>query len=707
MMRKSAIFTILLCNMCLVATAVRPPACQDTQLSDYGRKGDAVCEDLEEGEEEEQEDLLEVGRESELQGSRDNRQGSGVVTQAKIQEKINKLEELKRKQEELDVEINKIKTEIGNVLIDEDVTIKNSFVSKRLIKGLKGNYTYKENVHIMVLPVAETIEKQLMVLLRERQTDLTDFLNILQNNIDMMQNTMGLVENFVNFGAEQVSLVFGEDSALNHMIHTGFAPLVDNIDNIFQALSNLISFKRNTLDAFLSENYDREKLLRNIGDIAVKDIIPAKVEFVMTLLNNSDNIRHDLDHMMYHMGTLITLKQSVIDSVTAYIEQNRNIIQHTLGREFRFDTFFRDLQSGHLFSNITVGPYARRGLFLDRHETRSIIRHYISMLNPSLPVIDTPVKHILVDVEEIKRSHRGEASSADMDDWLSKRLSDIIMDSYYKFSIRQGDLLISTSSPPLHLGTACGLNFILGSNQLSLRLRRTSQMSVTKGLTYGTRRTPSLDIIASAWLDSDINLAGRGTINLSKNFIAKCYNKVKQKANVHIVARAKTFVSMKVSVTDVSIQSRPVESDIFVPSKLVGRVLPHIVLTFILSVNSELSYLSVQHLKLSNCDVNVFGMKISSYCNILERLILSQSREALKQSLPLSSPRAMRQIERAIYRRFGNEIYIPLYIDDQRPVESFLITADNVINVGKKLSEDITELVNQMNAVEDTFMNFY
>ena len=179
---------------------------QYLQLSDYGRKGDAVCEDLEEGEEEEQEDLLEVGLESELQGSRDNRQGSGVVTQAKIQEKINKLEELKRKQEELDVEINKIKTEIGNVLIDEDVTIKNSFVSKRLIKGLKGNYTYKENVHIMVLPVAETIEKQLMVLLRERQTDLTDFLNILQNNIDMMQNTMGLVENFVNFGAEQVGV---------------------------------------------------------------------------------------------------------------------------------------------------------------------------------------------------------------------------------------------------------------------------------------------------------------------------------------------------------------------------------------------------------------------------------------------------------------------------------------------------------------------
>lgn len=63
--------------------------------------------------------------------------------------------------------------------------------------------------------------------------------------------------------------------------------------------------------------------------------------------------------------------------------------------------------------------------------------------------------------------------------------------------------------------------------------------------------------------------------------------------------------------------------------------------------------------------------------------------------------------QRAIYKRFGNEIYIPLYIDDQRPVESFLLTADNVINVGKKLSDDIMRLVDQMNAVEDTIMNFY
>ena len=73
---------------------------------------------------------------------------------------------------------------------------------------------------------------------------------------------------------------------------------------------------------------------------------------------------------------------------------------------------------------------------------------------------------------------------------------------------------------------------------------------------------------------------------------------MKQKANVHIVARAKTYLSMKISVTDIFIESRPVENDILVPSYIVGKILPHIVLRFILSLNSELSYLSIQHLKL-------------------------------------------------------------------------------------------------------------
>ena len=116
---------------------------------------------------------------------------------------MDKLEELKRQQEELAAEIDNIKKDIGNALVEEDVTIKTSYVSKRLIQGnithrsvtkyLKQHFYnnkqhttssfwnvsfFRENVHIMVLPVAETIEKQLMVVLRDREKDLTEFLGM-------------------------------------------------------------------------------------------------------------------------------------------------------------------------------------------------------------------------------------------------------------------------------------------------------------------------------------------------------------------------------------------------------------------------------------------------------------------------------------------------------------------------------------------------
>ena len=93
----------------------------------------------------------------------------------------------------------------------------------------------------------------------------------------------------------------------------------------------------------------------------------------------------------------------------------------------------RDLQSGNLFTNITIGPYARRGLFFDGHEIRSIIRHYVSMLNPTLPILESPVKHLLVDKEELRRFEGGD-SQKNIDDWLARRISDILTDTYYKFS---------------------------------------------------------------------------------------------------------------------------------------------------------------------------------------------------------------------------------------------------------------------------------
>ena len=167
-------------------------------------------------------------------------------------------------------------------------------------------------------------------------------------------------------------------------------------------------------------------------------------------------------------------------------------------------------------------------------------------------------------------------------------------------------------------------------------------MALTKGITLGTGRPASLDIIASAWLDMDVSLAGQGTVTMAKHLLTKCFNKVSQKANLHLLARARTYVSLKVSLTHIRIASRPVETELFVPPEIVGRVLPHIVVRFQLNLNSELTSLALDKLSLSDCHVDVLGVAVFSYCNLLQRVVLNQGRQALRQALPLSSGRAMR-----------------------------------------------------------------
>ena len=68
--------------------------------------------------------------------------GNTESSDKKIQEKLDKLEELKRKQDELAAEIDEIKRDIGNALVEDDITIKTSYVSKRLIQG---NITHRSD----------------------------------------------------------------------------------------------------------------------------------------------------------------------------------------------------------------------------------------------------------------------------------------------------------------------------------------------------------------------------------------------------------------------------------------------------------------------------------------------------------------------------------------------------------------------------------
>ena len=81
--------------------------------------------------------------------------------------------------------------------------------------------------------------------------------------------------------------------------------------------------------------------------------------------------------------TTLALPQPAVMRST-YTDQLKldQLLKQPSGVDFYIDMFgCRDLQSGTLFTNITIGPYARRGLFFNEFETRNIIRHYVSMVS--------------------------------------------------------------------------------------------------------------------------------------------------------------------------------------------------------------------------------------------------------------------------------------------------------------------------------------
>ena len=74
------------------------------------------------------------------------------------------------------------------------------------------------------------------------------------------------------------------------------------------------------------------------------------------------------------------------------------------------------------------------------------------------------------DMEEIRKLSHGSSSPHLVDSYLASKVADILMDSVYKLSVRNGDVLLSTSSPPVKLGSRCGLHFQLGTTQVVFSL---------------------------------------------------------------------------------------------------------------------------------------------------------------------------------------------------------------------------------------------
>ena len=133
---------------------------------------------------------------------------------------------------------------------------------------------------------------------------------------------------------------------------------------------------------------------------------------------------------------------------------------------------------------------------------------------PSVPFVG-PIKPLLVN-HRLLGALAGRARERVVNRFLARRLSYMLSASHTLVKIREGETLISSSLPPLSLGTPCeneasvemtpkvwnrcnvSPQMELGHSQGTVTVARSSRFSATAGLTVNSHAPPTADLFAHA-----------------------------------------------------------------------------------------------------------------------------------------------------------------------------------------------------------------
>ncbi|XP_023321023.1 uncharacterized protein LOC111695815 [Eurytemora carolleeae] len=550
----------------------------------------------------------------------------------------------------------------------------------------------------MEIPVFDILQKEILKVLQDREQFFREITSSVEQNIALMQEWLNIAKQALNYKGDEGSAIFGEFISISSILHTGLSTIVALTEQFFRAVESLTAIKTQFINSFVSGSGGEELLLR-AQDFTVGELLPAKINFIMNAYNNSEGIAKIFGEMVKNANTLLETKYKVVQSVVEYGENKMDLFRDSLGTNLTFYEVLDSLQRGTLLSKINVGPKQIRGDFIPRMDTEKIIGNLLRMGDPTLPIVNIPVKEMFANTERIPLKIRPLDRRKYVNQWLTHQLTNNAMYTWFTFHVKRGEGVLETSSPPMQLGNPCGLGYRFQGGKGRASISKTSQVSLTAGPAFGYGRPPSLDIVTSAWIDMGVSYGSKVSITGSQNVFGKCISKLVKLVNFYAAAKTRSYLSLKFSILNMRLDTRYTE----VEGMPRGVAVPHIVIQFAVHLAGELYTLDLESLKISNCHLKIMGVTLFSYCGLIERLLWSELRGASKKSLPFSSAKVLRQVEKALMSRIGNEMVIPLFVLEDRPVEKFLNTANNIIKLGESLLKNVTMFQGQMADIMRTY----
>jgi hypothetical protein len=290
--------------------------------------------------------------------------------------------------------------------------------------------------------------------------------------------------------------------------------------------------------------------------------------------------------------------------------------------------------------------------------------------------------------------------------FLARRLSYMLSASHTLVKIREGETLISSSLPPLSLGTPCENEMELGHSQGTVTVARSSRFSATAGLTVNSHAPPTADLFAHANLHVHMDMKGSFWTSRGKWMFGRCIPQFSGSSPVRIQGRAYGHVFAKVVSDSVRLEVRPTA-----PNPLLGNFVhvpygvqrPHLVFTFNIRLDGTLHSFD-SNFKMKGCQFKVFGIKMFSMCGLLEKLVRKQVEKATRNQFPLRPTSLLRDMEKAIRMRLGNEVAIPLAVmdgPDLEPAVRVINKTERLIELNARLFHTLVSFTSDMVQVDE------
>ena len=325
--------------------------------------------------------------------------------------------------------------------------------------------------------------------------------------------------------------------------------------------------------------------------------------------------------------------------------------------------------------------------------------------------------------------------------FLARKLSAFVSGTKSVFSVNQGEILLRNRLPPVSLGTPCTnevtppslrhLPFISPGapghllqqcdggpfQQVLCHCRTHSQLPRSTNFRpvrpcqptglFHSHYSSTYSLTPGLLYQVNLDMTSSFRSSLGRELFGRCITKLSATTPMRVRGKAYGHAYAKVVVTGVRLEVRPTA-----PAPVIGNFLnvklgvdrPHLVFTFNIKMDGTLHKFDIKKLELTGCEFKILGIKMFSNCDLVENFIRKQISQATRNTFPLRPSSIFRDIEQAVQMRLGEEVAIPLVLQDGanlEPANRVIFKTQKLIQLNIQLFHSLASLTKDMVEAEE------